>query len=248
MPWWSAPLPPPVDNSVEKVDNPTAGHILPLAGPLLAIFAKQPRAGWVKTRLSPPLTPVQARDLYRIALEETVSRLATAPATRVLCHAGRHGWFARAFPGVLRLAQGRGDLGTRLARVTAALFAAGGGPVAVVGSDSPDLPLALVEEAFAALAGADAAVVASGDGGYALLALAAPQPGLFKGIPWSTSRVLAATWERAAALGLRLENVGSWDDVDDIASLQRLVTRSPASATACHVRCCLAPVLARGGD
>jgi glycosyltransferase A (GT-A) superfamily protein (DUF2064 family) len=41
-----------------------------------------------------------------------------------------------------------------LARVTAALFAAGGGPVAVAGADSPDLPLPLLATAFAALADA----------------------------------------------------------------------------------------------
>lgn len=173
-------------------------------------------------------------------------RLAAVPAARVLCHAGRQNWFARAFPGVPCLSQGRGDLGIRLARVTTALFAAGGGPVAVVGSDTPDLPIEMVTASFVALATADAAVVASADGGYALLALAAPQPGLFAGIPWSTAGVLAATRDRAAALGLRLAEVGNWDDFDDIDSLRRLVARSPASTTARYARRCLAVALGGG--
>ena len=142
-----------------------------------------------------------------------MARFAAGPARLVLCWAGRRAWFARNFPGMPLLPQGRGDLGARLARVTAALFAAGGGPVAVVGSDSPDLPLPLVTAAFAALATAEVAAIPSRDGGYALLALRRPAPALFAGIPWSTAQVLTATRARASALGLRFVTVGEWDDL-----------------------------------
>jgi len=174
----------------------------------------------------------EASALYRVTLRETVARFSTLPAELVLCWSGRQRWFARAFPGVSLRPQGRGDLGERLGRVTAALFRAGGGPVAVVGSDSPDLPLPLISAAFAALAAAEAAVVPCRDGGYALLALRRPVPQLFTGIPWSTPEVLSATRDRAAAAGLPLAVVGEWDDLDDLASLQRLAQRSPECATA----------------
>jgi rSAM/selenodomain-associated transferase 1 len=217
---------------VDKVDNRRLGQSLPTQGPVLGIFAKQPVAGRVKTRLTPPLRPAEACALYRTALQETVARFSCGPAAPVLCCAGRRSWFARTFPGVPLLRQGRGNLGARLARATAALFAAGGGPVAVAGADSPDLPLPLIAAAFAALADAEVAVIPCRDGGYALLALRRPAPALFAGIPWSTAEVLAVTQQRATELGLRLATVGAWDDLDDLPALHRLLARSPECATA----------------
>lgn len=217
---------------MDKVDNCQFAQALPTRGPVLGIFAKQPRPGQVKTRLSPPLYPAEAAALYAVALRETATRLMSGTARPVLCCTGRRAWFARNFPGMPLLPQGRGDLGARLARTTAAMFAAGGSPVGVIGSDSPDLPLALVDQAFAALAGADAAAVPCADGGFALLTLRRPVPALFSGLPWSTPAVLGALQRRATELGLRLATVGSWDDLDDLPSLQRLLQRSPACATA----------------
>lgn len=217
---------------MDKVDNRRASQTLPVQGPVLGVFAKQPLPGRVKTRLTPPLSPAEASALYGVALRESVTRFATGPAAVVLCWAGRRSWFSRGYPGVPLFSQGRGDLGARLTRVTAALFAAGGGPVAVAGSDSPDLPLPLLDEAFAALTTVDVTAIPCTDGGYALLALRRSSPELFSGIPWSTTGVLAATQERATALGLRFATVGEWDDLDDLPSLHRLLERSPECATA----------------
>jgi len=231
---------------VDKVDNLRNHAGLRLHGPVLGIFAKQPRAGLVKTRLVPPLTPAEARDLYRVALAESVAGFAAGPATLVLCGSGRSRWFARHFPALPFQPQGRGDLGARLQRVVAALFAAGGGPVAVAGSDSPDLPPALIAAAFAALATADVAAIPCRDGGYALLALRRPAPQLFAAMPWSTDQVLARTRERAEALGLRFASVGAWDDLDDLPALGRLLARSPQCATARHLRVHLGSRLCAG--
>ena len=232
MLWLSASFGPGVENPVDKVENRLSRQSLPSHGQVLGIFAKQPVAGKVKTRLTPSLRPEEACALYRVALQETVARLAAIPASLVLCCGGRRRWFARTFPGVPLLPQGGGHLGIRLARATATLFAAGGGPVAVAGADSPDLPLPLISAAFAALADAEVAVIPCRDGGYALLALRRPAPALFTGIPWSTSEVLTATQKRAMELGLRLATIGAWDDLDDLPSLHRLLARSPECATA----------------
>jgi hypothetical protein len=235
-----------VENAVDKVDNLRSAAPFRLHGPVLGILAKQPRAGRVKTRLTPPLTPHQARDLYRVALTETVAACARAPVTRVLCGAGRRRWFTATFPEVPFLPQGRGDLGVRLQRVVTTLFAAGAATVAVAGSDSPDLPPALIGEAFAALATADVAAIPCADGGYALLALRRPVPELFAAMPWSSAEVMAVTAARAEALGLRCVSVGDWDDLDDLPSLHRLLARSPECATARHVRTHLGSVICSG--
>jgi rSAM/selenodomain-associated transferase 1 len=246
MPWSSAISVPNVENPVDKVDNRLSAQPLIFAGPVLGVFAKQPRTGQVKTRLTPPLQPEAAAGLYRVALTETVARLSAAPVRLVLCCAGRRAWFDKAFPDVALLPQGRGDLGMRLARVTAALFATGGEPVALAGSDSPDLPLSLIDAAFVALATADAAAIPCMDGGFALLALRRPVPELFTGIPWSTPTTLAELRLRATALGLRFTTVGLWDDLDDLDALRRLLERTPECTTAQYARAHLGSALGAG--
>ena len=60
------------------------------------------------------------------------------------------------------------------------------------------------------------------DGGYYLLALKAPHRRLFEEIDWSTERVFAQTLARAAEIGLPVERLPAWYDVDDLAGLRRL--------------------------
>ena len=73
------------------------------------------------------------------------------------------------------------------------------------------------------------------DGGYAIIGLRQPTTELFAGIPWSTPLVLDATRRRCRELGLSYHETAGWDDLDDLADLQRLVERSPASLTAQHI-------------
>ncbi|MCD4689717.1 MAG: glycosyltransferase, partial [Desulfuromonadaceae bacterium] len=81
---------------------------------ILGIFAKQPVAGQVKTRLCPPLSPQQAAELYHICLQETVAAMAKAPAERVLFYDGDVTYFKTAFPGLRLIRQSDGDLGRRI--------------------------------------------------------------------------------------------------------------------------------------
>ncbi|NJA55488.1 glycosyltransferase, partial [Streptomyces sp. NEAU-H3] len=46
----------------------------------LAVIAKEPLPGRVKTRLCPPCTPAQAAGLARAALHDTLATLAALPA------------------------------------------------------------------------------------------------------------------------------------------------------------------------
>ncbi|MDT8442175.1 MAG: TIGR04282 family arsenosugar biosynthesis glycosyltransferase [Desulfuromonadales bacterium] len=203
--------------------------------PTLVIFAKQPVAGQVKTRLCPPLSSQQASDLYQVCLTETVQRMQTSRLRIVLCHAGPADWFRSHFPGVELLAQSDGDLGTRLNTAADTLFAAGAGPLLLIGSDSPDLPLQLVEAAVTALEATDLVTIPSRDGGYVLIGLRAVCPAIFAAIPWSTPQVLAATRIQARRHNLGYREIGRWYDLDEADDLRRLLQRSPDSATARHI-------------
>ena len=130
---------------------------------LLIIFAKEPRPGQVKTRLSPPLSPEEAAQLYHSFLQDILEEMARVPEVRLAVAFSPPG--AQVFfrglapPGTDLFPQEGADLGERMARAFARGFAAGFGPVLLRGSDVPDLPAAVVSEAKEVLAAGQAQVV-----------------------------------------------------------------------------------------
>ena len=235
MRWSRAQALPNVDNPVDKVDNSLNSHIFSHSGPIIGLFAKQPVPGQVKTRLTPPLSGEQAGLLYQAALQETVARLLSAGLPLVICYAGEREWFSEVFPGVPLLAQTGDGLGARMTHAVHAFCAAGAGPVLLAGSDSPDLPLALIGEVVERLQEADIAIVPCQDGGYAIIGMRGPTTEVFAEIPWSTSAVLEATRQRCRLLGLTCHETQSWHDLDELSDLRQLVARSPESQTARHI-------------
>jgi len=218
---------------VERVENPPRTQSVdPL---ILGIFVKEPVPGQVKTRLCPPLDAEQAAQLYTVALRETVRRMQAGPWQVRLFYAGGEEWFARQFPDLPRSPQAAGDLGARMQLALDQLLACGG-RAALIGSDSPDLPLEQVDAAFDALRYHAAVTIPAADGGYVLIGARETCPPLFDAIRWSSGEVLAATRARAAATGTDYAEIGGWEDLDDADSLRRLVQRSPTSATARQVR------------
>lgn len=218
-----------------KVDNSVNSHIFKQVGPVVGLFAKEPVPGQVKTRLTPGLTEDQACRLYRVCLLETVERLQAGSLPLVICYSGRRDWFRQTFPDLPLLAQSGDGLGSRMSNAVQALFARAGRPVLLAGSDSPDLPLAMVDQVLEALQQADVATVPCHDGGYVVVGLRRPTTEVFADIPWSTSGVLAATRQRCRDLGLTYQQTAAWDDLDELDDLGRLVARSPETATARHI-------------
>ncbi len=201
-------------------------------GNVLGIFAKEPIPGQVKTRLCPPLTPEQAALLYLTSLKETVAAMSGAPADLVLFYEGDAAFFKATFPHLALFPQASGGLGMRLERALAKLLSSGYQYAALIGSDSPDLPLPLVKKAFDTLRQYDPVIIPAEDGGYILIGEQDHQPLLFHEIPWSTAGVLPATLLAAERLDLQHKLIGGWDDFDDESSLERLIHRSPDSQTA----------------
>ena len=192
----------------------------------ILILAKPPVAGRVKTRLVPPLSPEEAALLAEAFLRDLAASLGTLPGVHLEIALpppgpppGGPDWLP---PGVPTVPQGEGDLGERLARVTADAFERRDGPVAVVGSDHPSLPPELVERALSEARQGRVGMIPTEDGGYAALSLPRPLPGLFRDVPWSSSGVAAATRRNARARGVALVDLPVWYDVDDADDLARL--------------------------
>ncbi|MFW6201431.1 MAG: TIGR04282 family arsenosugar biosynthesis glycosyltransferase, partial [Gemmatimonadota bacterium] len=187
-----------------------------------------PKPGRVKTRLSPPLSPLAAADIYEACLRDVLAQVLRGPRSaeiRYRDEPAARAYFARAFPGVSSRAQPAGDLGHRLEAAFEHAFARGDDRVIVLGSDAPTLPDAVLDEADAALADADAVLGPASDGGYYLVGVRArawPRAAaLFEEIPWSTRAVWRMTLKRAAAAGLRIAALRTWYDIDRPGDLGR---------------------------
>jgi uncharacterized protein len=129
--------------------------------------------------------------------------------------------------------QADGDLGDRMRAVFAALFEAGAGAVAVVGSDLPEISPRVVAQAFEVLDRDREALVLgpATDGGYYLIA-ATQIPPVFDGMAWSTATVLTDTMAAARIAGIRVTLLELVSDVDTADDLRRVAAHLPHSRTA----------------
>lgn len=205
-----------------------------LTGPAcLLVFAKVPRAGYVKTRLTPPLSPEWAARVYEAFLKDALDAyadqasggdpllMAEPVAVRLYLDIEPPADLA---PEAVSVHRQMGDgLGSRMAGAFASAFASGYERVVVVGTDHPTLPLALMGEAFRQLREPMTCVLSpSDDGGYVFLGLNDLAPDLFD-MPFSHERVFADTVDRALASGLTPVVLPGHYDVDDGEDLARLL-------------------------
>ncbi len=190
----------------------------------LIIFAKHPLPGRVKTRLSPPLTPSEAAELYCRMLLDILERTARhGNVERLLFYEDEPGAspFFRTVTSLTPFPQQGDDLGERMAAAFAEAFARGHERVAIIGTDSPDLPLAYIREAFVRLDQTDAVFGPSEDGGYYLLGMKRLHRELLGDIPWSSGGVLRESLAKAHSAGISFSCLPTWYDVDTAADLGR---------------------------
>jgi rSAM/selenodomain-associated transferase 1 len=192
----------------------------------LALFARRPRVGEVKTRLSPAVPAPIACDLHRAMVEDAIAALAGAGADeRILYWAGAAaGRDAPALPAEIHEREQRGaHLGERLEHAFDELIAAPGDRAVIFGADCPALDPAALDAAFDALDAHDVALGPAHDGGYYLVGLRRRAPELFRDIEWSTSRVLEQTLARASRAGLIAAVLPALDDLDTPEDLLRWI-------------------------
>ncbi|MGW4224527.1 TIGR04282 family arsenosugar biosynthesis glycosyltransferase [Streptomyces bauhiniae] len=193
----------------------------------LLVIAKEPRPGRVKTRLTPPFTPVEAAALAEAALTDTLRAVAAAPARRrVLVLDGRPGpWLPDGFEVVPQCA---GGLDERLADA----FARCAGPTLLVGMDTPQLTPDLLTLDFT---DCDARFGPAEDGGFWALGLARPEPELLRGVPMSVPETGSVQRERLAAAGLRVRELPRLRDVDTAADAHAVAALAPDTAFAARL-------------
>ncbi len=202
----------------------------------LAIFCRAPRLGTVKTRLAKTHGEAFALGLYRAMLADTFALgRALAPEIETFaCFTPNDGFdgeesLAQLWDGP-RLAQCDGDLGAKILDCCAQLREKGFEKVAVIGSDSPDLPLNRLRRAFETLDEALGLVFGpTEDGGFYLLGSSQGVPSwLFENVAWSSSTTLRTIRCNNATRGrekLNWAQLSDWRDVDDENDLTELRRR-----------------------
>ncbi|PLX40773.1 MAG: hypothetical protein C0609_11790 [Deltaproteobacteria bacterium] len=194
---------------------------------LLAIFAKCPAPGKVKTRLALDIGEWAATELYRAMLVDVERNFEGAPFYVRWWVSPEPEKFSREVGTTFPVkAQCPGSLGARLRAAVDEGFAEGMERVAVIGADCPTLGADEISALFEALADNDISIIPAGDGGYAALSLKAPCPAIFEGVEWSSPRTLEMTLERAQEAGLSVALLPPLEDIDDLNSLNTLLTGS----------------------
>ncbi len=191
----------------------------------IVIFAKAPLAGFAKTRLISALGAEGAAVLAHQLLDRAMRQAIDAAVGGVeLCMTPADGdaWKDITIPaGVMRSAQGDGDLGQRLARASERVISAGDSLI-LTGTDCPALGAQCLRQMVRDLDAYDGVMAPTADGGYAALALKQFHPSLFSAIAWSTDAVALQTLRKIAALSWSVKQLPMLHDIDQPDDLQWL--------------------------
>lgn len=203
----------------------------------LIVFVKNPIPNQVKTRLLPALSAEQAAALYRAFLTDWCAALRTlSDIDLIIAYTppeslsdlekliGKH---------VTYIPQNGIDLGERLTNATKYGVENGYEKVIIVGSDSPTLPISFISDAVVGLDTRDAVIGPTVDGGYYLIGFATnilsdALPTIFKGISWSTAKVMQQTLNRIQNIKASLKLLPPWYDIDTPEDLALLDTHLQA--------------------
>jgi glycosyltransferase A (GT-A) superfamily protein (DUF2064 family) len=147
-----------------------------------AIMCKTPIPGQSKTRLSPPLLPAECANLsacFISDLAHTIEGLVKQGGVAgyaVYTPAGSESALLELLPpGFKLLLQCEGSFGVRLLHGISGLLEAGHRGAILINSDSPTLPMSVLDSAAEALQGDDCVVLSPAiDGGYTLIGLTRP--------------------------------------------------------------------------
>ena len=205
----------------------------------LIVLAKEPRPGFAKTRLTPPLSPAQAALVAGACLQDTLDTVGRTPARRrLLAFAGSAAPWLPA--GWELVEQPDGGLDER---ISAAFDAAGPGSALLVGMDTPQLqPRHLLGFDPAR---DEAALGLAADGGFWALGLrdAARARAAVTGVPMSLSTTGTHQYARLQLEGLTVTLLETLVDVDTVQDLPTVLADAPLGRFR-QVVASLAPTLA----
>jgi len=183
----------------------------------LILFAKDPVAGQVKTRLSSLLDNSTTLNLYHHFLSDSIEKVCSvAEADRFIGIASNSqtGYFEDVSRrrSVQLFVQEGDNLGERMRRAFEDRFKEGYERVVIIGADSPTLPTAYIEQALQSKK--EVVIGPSTDGGYYLIGMQGKVTDVFEGVSWGTDQVLSETLDVLKGQRAEAELLPVWYDVD----------------------------------
>ncbi|MGI8634460.1 MAG: TIGR04282 family arsenosugar biosynthesis glycosyltransferase [Segetibacter sp.] len=182
----------------------------------LLIFAKNPEAGKVKTRLAATVGNEVALSIYNQLLLHTVSATEYLPVVKFVFYSNHIAqgdvWSSKHYH---KKAQQGDDLGEKMKNAFASIFQESYDKAVIIGTDCPDLNAAIIMNAFTYLRSYDVVIGPAEDGGYYLLGMKELHCKLFEDIQWSTSTVIHDTLSKCAALQLNYYLLPVLNDIDE---------------------------------
>jgi rSAM/selenodomain-associated transferase 1 len=198
--------------------------------PVIGIMARAPSSEG-KSRLIGDLGTRDGAGLRLALLLDTFETISALPVEKAVLYTppDREAEIRAVTPFRARFVPQRGStLGERMHNGARDLLTSGFDAVVIIGSDLPTLPPAHLGAALDILRRRGDVLVLgpADDGGYYLIGLTRSRPEFFERIPWGTPLVLRRTREAAEALGIPVETVTAWYDVDRASDLRRVRHRS----------------------
>ena len=191
---------------------------------LLQIFAKAPVSGEVKTRLAADIGDVDACEVYKQLLSNTLKNGVSKDwKTEIWCTPDDQHPFLKKLSEQYKVSQRiqyDGSLGQRM------LSALQHGQikaqkVVLIGSDCPVMSLDTIQAAFNALDTYDVVFSPAEDGGYVLVGCSRTSEEMFEEVEWSVAETLEQSMSALKRCGLSYQLLPVLWDVDTLIDLKR---------------------------
>jgi rSAM/selenodomain-associated transferase 1 len=189
-----------------------------MKSPDLMLFAKQPVAGQVKTRLQSDYAPLQVVEIAAFLIRASVQLASSSWPSEIYLYGAPDADHAL-FQELVRdfhihlASQAPGDLGQKMLQAMHQGIARSGA-AGILGCDVPHCPWEIIEQAHEHLASGRYVLGPAEDGGYYFIGLQQAHAALFEGIVWGNNRVAEVTLSRARHLGINFEMLPVLNDID----------------------------------
>ena len=194
--------------------------------PGIFIMMKYPEVGKVKSRLAKSIGEEAATGLYRAFILDTLTTLQSLDVPFHIAAyppdskeqftqwLGTSHWF---FP------QQGANLGERLQNGFTTMFKKGYKQVIALASDSPDLPIKILQTAVSSLQTHKVVIGPATDGGYYLIGFSQDHsiPTVFNDMSWGTAAVFQETMVRIKSITNQVHVLQEWLDIDTKSQLKK---------------------------
>ena len=194
------------------------------------VFVRAPQIGTVKTRLQKALDPDAVLQIYRCFAKDVIDTVkGCADAVRVCFYPSDQkssvvAWLGEGLDYFPQIGK---DLGERMENAFVETFKNGVQQAVLVGADIPDLPDAVIRDAFSAMENGEAVIGPARDGGYYLIGFDRNHfyPSIFNNMRWGKNDVFENTLAAFQRLGRPPHIVSKWRDIDEYEDLLDFIDR-----------------------